>query len=711
MKRFIFLKNQLLMIIVLLVIFCGQSYTQSKKQLGEILKKDGTIDYSQNFIGSIDPNGYLLKTKKNGEPVFIKNNNTGFAQINDTADYRWDNQFYEPGVHVGVIPHTVTAMAQDKENVYVGGPFYFAGGKYVGFVAKWNKKSQRWSQLGAGVSLSFDNAHTQVNTIEVAADGSIFIGGVFDRVFNSPNDQTGIEAYNIAAWKGDHWEALNGVRFGGAYYYNPIIPTRNYNTGIISILKDDGYGHLFVGGKFYAFRQNGDTGYRKINSFAIWNYIINKWSTPVGGVGFDAANGSKYEGWVTSITFALKTDLFSGLYSKVILGGNFNVAIGTTLNNKIPVNNIVGYDVFNYNFYLLGKGINKTSAVNISSNLDTVITSMITVGDSIFIGGEFDLIDSLSTGKNIAIYNTSTNSWKYIEPLNAKVRTLYKINKPDLKIYAGGDFTKGLVEDLSHIALYNLTGSKWTKIDNNEIIDGNVNVIKANVDFTNNNNLDVYLGGDFRKTGSNISNGFAIIEPSSLDYWLPTIGWGIGDELADNGVFTMFKSGNYLFVGGFFDATGYKPRRNIAEYNIFFNSWDWDTDFDFNGVDSTVRSIYYDSNKNELWIVGDFDTLYNFDGSKVVSKQIGKWSRNDDLWHVVGNGMGTDGKVNKIFMFNGSIFVAGNFKTIDNISANSAARLSGNTWVPLETGNQNGSPSDLFGNINDLIDYNGSLVA
>ena len=108
---------------------------------------------------------------------------------------------------------------------------------------------------------------------------------------------------------------------------------------------------------------------------------------------------------------------------------------------------------------------------------------------------------------------------------------------------------------------------------------------------------------------------------------------------------------------------------------------------------STVsKAVVY---KDELYVVGDFDTADN-----IASKYIARWDGN--TWHNMGK------QPNKycgnLIVFQNSLYVIGNFDSIGDMPAKRIARWDGNDWHSLP------DSSFEFNSILNLIEYNNELV-
>src|SRR3954451_17959999 len=184
---------------------------QPATPLERVLNKDGTLDLSTGFSGSIDPKGWRMETSPNGEPRFVKSDDQQQQQQPPPAEPRsttstpsslsplapgdenWDPRFNLPGVN-----NYVYAIAISGSDVYVGGRFTTAGGVAANSIARWD--GSNWSALGSGVDV-------QVEALAVSGS-DVYAGGLF---FSAG----GVAANNIAKWDGSSWSPLgSGVGNG-----------------------------------------------------------------------------------------------------------------------------------------------------------------------------------------------------------------------------------------------------------------------------------------------------------------------------------------------------------------------------------------------------------------------------------------------------------------------------------------------------------------
>jgi len=180
--------------------------------------------------------------------------------------------------------YSVTADANG--NVYAGGEFMNSTLKR--YVAKWNKQTNAWSELGGNNSLS---ANRYVRSIIVDDTNNIYAAGEFSN--GGLNYLVG--SRYVAKWRSatNTWSELGGVNGLGA---NDIIFT----------LAKDTAGNIFAAGDF-----TNAAGKRYV---AKWDKTTNTWSE-LGGINSLKANGT---------IRALATDSSGNVYA----GGSFADASG-----------------------------------------------------------------------------------------------------------------------------------------------------------------------------------------------------------------------------------------------------------------------------------------------------------------------------------------------------------------------------------------------
>ncbi len=92
------------------------------------------------------------------------------------------------------------------------------------------------------------------------------------------------------------------------------------------------------------------------------------------------------------------------------------------------------------------------------------------------------------------------------------------------------------------------------------------------------------------------------------------------------------------------------------------------------------------------------DTIYA--GGVCIGKYLVKWNGTD--WDTAG--IGANGAVGALYVYNGEIYAGGVFTTIGGISANGLAKFDGTAWS-----NVGNFPSNYNYGIGEIIEYNGEL--
>ena len=122
-------------------------------------------------------------------------------------------------------------------------------------------------------------------------------------------------------------------------------------------------------------------------------------------------------------------------------------------------------------------------------------------------------------------------------------------------------------------------------------------------------------------------------------------------------VFALETNGINTYAGGFFNT----PGNNIIGIDSSNNNFQLE-----NGLDSTVRALYYNSITQRLWAGGDF----KFSGVGVLLYNIGFYTSSANIWYPVGFGNGPqpglDGAVRAITRLGTNIYAGGDFKSDNN---------------------------------------------
>jgi trimeric autotransporter adhesin len=229
-----------------LTVSADNSRDRSAASLKQFLDETGRLLLPDDFVGSIDPTGFRLKTDSDGTPLFVQNRagnatpgdwdafggietGCGANSVNAIA-YAGDNQLFiggSFGICAGTAANNIVrldlatgefhalgesalngvndgvrALAVSGSDLFVGGFFTEAGGLPTNFVARWDGST--WHALGQGVANGFFD---RVSALALSGT-DLFVGGRFIEAGSSP-------AHIMARWDGSTWHMLNDSSING----------------------------------------------------------------------------------------------------------------------------------------------------------------------------------------------------------------------------------------------------------------------------------------------------------------------------------------------------------------------------------------------------------------------------------------------------------------------------------------------------------------
>ncbi|UCC52965.1 MAG: hypothetical protein JSV68_03175 [Anaerolineaceae bacterium] len=231
-------------------------------------------------------------------------------------------------------------------------------------------------------------------------------------------------------------------------------------------------------------------------------------------------------------------------------------------------------------------------------------------------------------------------------------------------LYVGGDFTQtgdGKLMNLGNIARYNLSSRTWHALAN-QGLDGSVHSLLVS-------GGDLYVGGDFTQTGDGTLANLGSVARYNIaaGTWhaLPNLGM-------DGSVYSLAASGNYLYLGGFFDQTGDGALANlghIARYDAATGVWNA---LPNQGLNNTVLDLVLSG--SDLYVGGYFSetsdgTLTNLGCITRYDTKAGTWNA---LPHQgLGGGYWPMPSVRALALSGSNLYVGGNFtRTGDGVLAN-----------------------------------------
>lgn len=167
--------------------------------------------------------------------------------------------------------------------------------------------------------------------------------------------------------------------------------------------------------------------------------------------------------------------------------------------------------------------------------------------------------------------------------------------------------------------------------------------------------------------------------------WAP-----VGSGIQGNGGGPIAEYNGTLWIGGTFDSAGKSPSRNIAEWNNsnwlpIANGFDWGT---------SCGAVY----NSELYVGGEYDSV----AGKPI-RLLARW--NSTQWDSVGV-LGLAGNiVQSLDTFKGKLYAAGWIGEADGFLVNNIASWDGTKWDSLD----NGVGTIYYGQIECMCVYNGIL--
>jgi hypothetical protein len=245
-----------------------------------------------------------------------------------------------------------------------------------------------------------------------------------------------------------------------------------------------------------------------------------------------------------------------------------------------------------------------------------------------FAGGHFRSAGK-QTVNNIARWDASTEVWRPLAGANAlgtdsTVLALALIGESQDSLLVAGNFTHAGGIEANHIAIWNITESKWEPVIVNGVngVNGGVACITV---VENYNHAQLLLGGGFSRAGDIVAN--RIVE--YLDGQWIACGQGILDS--DGVVETIARdryhywSQNLYFVGGHFATVG-GNQRSVDIAMLDADTLEWSA---FENLDHATGTVYAIGSSVYSYFGGDFHTNssnisdYFFSDDKTIQSDLG----------------------------------------------------------------------------------------
>jgi hypothetical protein len=547
------------------------------------LGKQGVIGSSANTNGA--PTADVTAIAASGDDLYVGG---WFQQVDNipvTNIARWNRRTNRWSAMPGAVPGTIAAIAIRGKDVYVGG---------TGGIAVWDTTTKKWSKLGSGVAGS-------VSTIVIRGN-DLYAGGGFVFADDLP-------VRYIARWDGTRWSSV-GAGVGG--------PVRS----MVFIGND-----LYVGGTFLTAANAG------ANYVARWDG--GNWSALGLGLG----------GSTSPFAATLATD-GTILYA----GGGFTAA------GNITAHNIAGWDGVQW-FPLV-----KSGGPDLNRNgTNGPVFAVAVDGEDLYVGGDFTRAGGVDAS-HVARWNAVSGSWSALgSGIGGEGAFVRSLAVKDGSLYVGGIFTRAGGAPATGIARWN--GSNWSALGGG--VGGTTPYVFA-MTFAGN---DLYVGGAFTTAGGVTANRIARWDGSNWS----ALGNGIQGDPTYSYVTSIALVGSDLYAGGNFIRVGSVTASYIAR-------WDgtaWSTLQ--GGTNAPVAALASDG--TSLYVGGEF-TL----AGGVAVNHIARWSSGS--WSPLGSG--TNAPVRALLFRNGILHAGGEFTAADTARASHLARWDGTAWSYLGSRVDNG---------------------
>jgi hypothetical protein len=333
------------------------------------------------------------------------------------------------GTNTSTFTDYISSIATDASgNVYVDAELL--NNNNMRYIAKWNKSTNTWRELGGTNTSSFNGGFMAPITTDVF--GNIYTCGM---TWWSPQVNAN---YHVAKWDGSTWSELGGTNQ----------PSFN---NCISIITTDASGNVYAAGDNIV---NGNAPF-----VAKWDKSTNSWSVLGGSTWFVDCITTDFSGNVY-VGGEFLNDNGSPYVAKWD-GGTWSELGGTNVSN-FGIGNISSIAIDGSgNIYAAGSFINNNDIKNIvkwdkNSNTWSYLSSMIPSycinsmviddSDNLYVAGDpYD-----SNKKYVSKWNGT--SWSDYGNLNANGSIYCISSDANGNVYAGGAFTNG--NNKYYVAVY-----------------------------------------------------------------------------------------------------------------------------------------------------------------------------------------------------------------------------------------------------------------
>jgi plastocyanin len=557
----------------------------------------------------------------------------------DTPDHCYDQPV--PSGEVG-------ALAVSGSTVYVGGSFDLAGGHLMAGLARWTGSA--WAAVGTGGSVIDGSSLGYVNSIAVNG-ANVYVAGRFDHVGGTVDSTGGVAtqgtaANSIAQWTGSAWKALGSGANNCSGCGSATVDSVAYWNG-----------RVYMAGSFYGAGGDGQPNTAQWSGSAWTPVGPNLDSDPsallttAGGVlavgGFGATgdssayleriglwNGTRWTGYGLGLSYgtnAGSTGPAAAYGNSLIVGGNFYTAGSTPAHNLAQLSN--------------GTWSNLDGGL---SGGNAVPYAILVSGSDVYVGGNFTQAGT-TAATNIARWDG--HAWHALgSGVSGSVDALAMYNG---KLWVGGSFNSAGTTTASDVAIWDPAHSTWSRAGGDLHYDGTVNALAGEP-----SGHFMEIAGDFGQVDNGVpypNTGYATVNSivrfdtstssTSTDplagYYV--VGTGANVGVQSNGccnstyagtINALLVDGTASYAGGDFDIAGTVASRGFASYNISTHAWSSPgTVGGGSGGGATVSSILKVG--TSYYLAGDFSTAGN-----VTANDVAQYTPASKRWAALGSGLG-----------------------------------------------------------------------
>jgi len=568
-------------------------------------------------------------------------------------------------------------LGSSNNRLYVGGNFKKVSDssksdQSANYVVYWDTSNSLWGQIG-GFTSTTNGIDGSVNALAFDSNLNLFVGGNFVNASSTPGD---ISANKAIIWSTSTNKWINlGVS----------LPQNGINDGSVNALALDEYNQrLYVGGSFSRVKDSSNI-LLKSNKVAYWDLNNSFWNAL--GTTDPSKNG---------VNFTCRTLNYNSNDTTLYAGGDFTRASDST-GYDFSSNYIAVWKPSTSIWYPLGSfHRNANNGVN-----NSVYTISIPQNNKIFVGGTFtggyDISGSITSNYGL-IWNPSSYKWSklggYSKMLNDGTINTLLLDNSFTKLFIGGNFTRmtdnsGNGYNLNDAAIWNINEQSLSSMGSFYL--NGLNFYPNVFEMDTNNNV-LYMGGNFTYAYNESNSYSSLFSLYVIGYDFTNNKWiQLGNEVLNgvNGEVTglsidttnsiLYVSGNYTRV---FDNSNVSQSANyIAAYNINTKTWGSLGSSTYNGTNSAVNSILFNSSHSKLYAGGNFTSVYDSSNATLTVKYMAAWNITNSTWSRIGANAtynGVDASIN-ILQYNSSskyLLTVGNFSNINDSATTKIRQVS-----------------------------------